>query len=115
MARLGTGHPTSNTHDFQRKSVASRRLRPPVPLSALATRSRVRERAALEALEVAGGVHGEEVARLDAADVLVEDGLDALDDGAALPGIALADQLGQQPLLLPVAPPARPVALSAPS
>src|ERR1700747_798075 len=71
-------------------------------------------RARLEAAHLlAGHVELEVVSELDAPHVLVEDGLDLLDDGAALLGIRLARQIRHQLLLLLLAPPARPVALDA--
>jgi hypothetical protein len=64
----------------------------------------VQKRVALVPLDVADRVQREEVPDLGPAHVLVEEGLDALDERAPLLGIALADQLGQQPLFLLVAP-----------
>src|SRR5262245_1168150 len=66
----------------------------------------------LEAADfLARHVQEEVVAELDAADILVEDLLDALDERLALLGIALALEVGEHLLLLLRAPPPGPVAL----
>src|SRR5205085_1984560 len=70
-----------------------------------------RRRAEAPAQLLAGGPEEEGVAELDAADVLVEDRLDPVDDPLALLHVALAGELDHQPVLLLVAPRARPVAL----
>jgi hypothetical protein len=59
---------------------------------------------------LAGDLEREVVAQLHAPDVLVEDGLDAVDEGLALLDVALTLQLGQELLLFFVAPPAVPAA-----
>src|SRR5262249_3462228 len=71
----------------------------------------VQEWAGLEALQTACHDQAEEIAHLDAPDVLVEHRLDALDERAPLVRVALAQQLAEQALLLLVAPPAGPIAL----
>src|SRR6266508_5419447 len=52
-----------------------------------------------------------DVCSSDLPDVLVEERLDLLDNRAALPGVALPGQIGEELVLFLEAPPARPVAL----
>src|SRR5205814_2554995 len=59
-----------------------------------------RRRAELAAELTSGGVEREVVAPLHVTDVVIDDGLQALDDGLALLRIALGSQVGDQPLLV---------------